>query len=209
MAYTPPGETRRRIYRFMKERLLAGQPPTIREVQEAFGFRSVESARAQLDMLVIEGLLIKEEGKSRGYRLPGRERPPALVPLLGRVQAGRLSEAMQEPEGYLSIDTRAKADELFALRVRGESMTGAGIMPGDVVVVRRQPEAEPGDIVVAMVGEEATVKTLRRKGGRWVLLPENPDFPPIIPPPQTLVILGKVIEVRRYLEKLALIEANS
>jgi repressor LexA len=82
-------------------------------------------------------------------------------------------------------------------------------MPDDIVVVRRQPEADPGDIVVAMVGDEATVKTLRRKGGRWVLLPENPDFPPIIPPPQSLVILGKVIEVRRYLEKLALIEANS
>ena len=209
MAYTPPGETRRRIYLFMKERLLAGQPPTIREVQEAFGFRSVESARAQMDLLVVEGLLIKEEGKSRGYRLPGHGRPPALVPLLGRVQAGRLSEAMQEPEGYLSIDTRSKAEDLFALRVRGESMTGAGIMPDDIVVVRRQPEADPGDIVVAMVGDEATVKTLRRKGGRWVLLPENPDFPPIIPPPQTLVILGKVIEVRRYLEKLALIEANS
>lgn len=209
MAYTPPGETRRRIYRFMRERLMAGLPPTIREVQEAFGFRSVESARAQLDALVHEGLLAKAEGKARGYRLPGRDRPPALVPLLGRVQAGRLSEAMQEPEGYLSIDTRTKNEELFALRVRGESMTGAGILPGDVVIVRRQPEAEPGDVVVAMVEDEATVKTLRRKGGRWILQPENSDFPPIIPPPQTLLILGKVVEVRRYLEKLALIEAGS
>ena len=78
-------------------------------------------------------------------------------------------------------------------------MTGAGILPDDVVVVRRQPRAEPGDIVVALVGDEATVKRLRIRDGRAELHPENPAFEPIVPDPDDLRLLGKVIEIRRYL----------
>ena len=80
-------------------------------------------------------------------------------------------------------------------------MIGAGILPGDIVVVRRQPSAESGDIVVALVGDEATVKTLRYRKGKIILCPENPDFEPIIPNQNNLVILGKIIEVRRFLEE--------
>jgi repressor LexA len=79
-------------------------------------------------------------------------------------------------------------------------MTGAGIMPGDIAVVRHQPTADPGDIVVALVGDEATVKRLRVNRGTIELHPDNPDFQPIIPDPSELVILGKVIEIRRYME---------
>jgi len=200
---TPPGQTRRQIHRFVRERLLEGRPPTVREVQQAFGFRSVQSAREHLETLVAEGKLSKVPGKARGYRLPrgGDAGPATLVPLLGRVQAGDLTTAVEDPDGgYLAVQTRAAGDELFALRVRGESMSGAGILPGDVVIARRQPTASSGDVVVALVGDEATVKTLRRRGRRIELHPHNPDFEPIVPDPAEVVLLGKVIEVRRFLE---------
>jgi len=200
---TPPGQTRRQVYRFVRERLFQGRPPTVREVQQAFGFRSVQSAREHLETLVAEGKLNKVPGQARGYRLPAsRDTGPAkLVPLLGRVQAGDLTTAVEEPDGgFLAVQSRAADDELFALRVRGESMSGAGILPGDVVVARRQSTASSGDVVVALVGDEATVKTLRRRGRRIELHPQNPDFEPIVPDPSDLVLLGKVIEVRRFLE---------
>jgi repressor LexA len=176
----------------------------VREVQEAFGFRSVQSAREHLEALVAEGRLAKERGKARGYRLPraGRPSPPTrLVPLLGRVPAGALDLAVEEVEGYLPVQTRRSTGELFGLRVKGESMIGAGILPGDVVVVRRQPKADSGDIVVALVGDEATVKRLRLRRRRVELHPENPDFEPIVPDPGEVTILGKVVELRRSLER--------
>ncbi len=205
MGRTPPGQTRERIFRFVQDRLLRGLPPTVREVQEAFGFRSVQTAREHLETLVKTGRLAKEKGKARGFRLPDSSTGPAaltrLVPLLGRVPAGSLDIAVEDREGYLPIQSRHAADDLFGLRVRGESMTGAGILPGDIVVVRRQPSADSGDIVVARVGDEATVKRLRIRGRRVELHPQNPAFAPIIPDPAELTLLGKVIEVRRYLEQ--------
>jgi len=200
MGRTPPGQTRERVFHLVRERLLAGEPPTVREVQQAFGFRSVQTAREHLEGLVREGRLDKEQGRSRGYRLPAAAGPPTvLVPLLGRVPAGSLDLAVEELEGYLPMQTRLPAGELFALRVRGESMTGAGILPGDAVIVRRQPSARTGEIVVALVGDEATVKRLRFRDKRVELQPENPDFEPIVVDPQDLMLLGKVVEVRRTL----------
>ena len=201
MGRTPAGETRERIYRFVRDRLLGGFPPTVREVKEAFGFRSVQTAREHLEALVDEGRLAKEAGKARGYRLGGDSRPTRLVPLLGRVPAGPLNIATEDLEGYLPIQGHRSGDDLFGLRVRGESMTGAGILPGDIVVVRRQPAADSGDIVVAHIGGEATVKRLRIRRNRVELHPENPAFEAIIPDPSDLTLLGKVIEVRRYLER--------
>ncbi len=198
---TPPGMTRQQVYNFVRDRLHRGMPPTVREVQDAFGFRSVQTAREHLETLVKEGRLIKEAGVARGYRLPShhRARPAVLVPLLGRVQAGALTTAVEEVDGYLSVEERT-GERLFALRVRGESMVGAGILEGDVVVVRQQDDADHGDIVVAIVGDEATVKRLWKKRGRLALSPENPDFEPIPCDPETLVLMGKVVEVRRYLD---------
>ena len=203
MGRTPPGQTRERVFRLVHERLLAGRPPTIREVQESFGFRSVQTAREHLEALVAEGRLSKQRGKSRGYGLPAgprREPPTVLVPLLGRVQAGALNPAIEDLEGYIPVRSRRSPAELFGLRVRGESMNGAGIFDGDVVVVRRQPRAESGEIVVALVRDEATVKRLRLRGKRVELQAENPDFEPIAPEPDELTLLGKVIEVRRHLD---------
>jgi repressor LexA len=201
MGRTPAGQTRERIYRFVRERLLGGFPPTVREVKEAFGFRSVQTAREHLEALVDEGRLTKEAGKARGYRLGGDSRSTRLVPLLGRVPAGPLNIATEDLEGYLPIQGHRSDDDLFGLRVRGESMTGAGILPGDIVVVRRQPAADSGDIVVALIGGEATVKRFRIRRNRVELHPENPAFEAIIPDPSELTLLGKVIEVRRYLER--------
>lgn len=199
MGRTPTGQTRERVQRFVVERLLRGQPPTVREVQEALGFRAVQSARAHLEALVREGRLVKQGGQSRGYRLPD-EPSTRFVPVLGRVPAGALKTAVEEREGYVVVQSRRPQDELFALRVRGESMSGAGILDGDVVVVRRQDVAESGDVVVALVGDEATVKRLRLRAGRAELHPENPAFEPIVAPAGELRLLGKVIEVRRRLE---------
>jgi repressor LexA len=214
MAHTPPGRTRERVYRFVQERLLAGRPPTVREVQEAMGFRAVQSAQAHLAALVEDGRLARDgNGASRGLRLPDAVRRgspvPVFVPVLGRVQAGALTLAVEDAEEAVAVQTRAPADGLFALRVRGDSMRGAGILEGDVVIVRRQDAADDGRIVVAMVGEEATVKRLRRVrlphgGTRVELHAENPDFAPIVleggPDAEPVRILGRVIEVRRVLD---------
>jgi repressor LexA len=193
MAHTPPGRTREQVWRFVRDRLLAGDPPTVREVQEAFGFRAVESARAHLAALVAEGRLEQDPGRARGWRLPSDGGPgaygagvPVMVPVLGRVQAGALTTALEEPEGMVAVMRRtgpasrrprtprrrgaatpsSPADDLFALHVRGDSMRDAGILDGDLVVVRRQETAADGEIVVALVGDEATVKRLRIAGRR-------------------------------------------
>jgi len=203
MGRTPAGQTRQRIFRFVSDRLSNGRPPTVREVQEAFGFKAVQTAREHLEALVSEGRLTKEQGKARSYRLPvssGGAAPAVMVPVLGRVPAGPFDLAVEDLEGYIPVRSHHDSNTLFGLRVHGDSMVGAGILAGDVVVVRRQPKADPGTIVVALVGEEATVKRLRLRGGLVELHPANPAYEPIVPAPEELTILGKVIEVRRYLE---------
>ena len=201
MGRTPAGETRERIFRFVRERLLAGQPPTTREVQKAFKFKAVQSARAHLETLVEEGRLAKQPGKARGYRLPRRgSMPTVLVPLLGRVPAGSLEAAVEDLEGYVPFQSRRSPGKLFGLRVKGESMIDAGILPGDLIIVRQQSNAESGQIVVALVEDEATVKTLRKRRNRIELHPANSKYPILLPDPHEVRILGKVIEVRRTLD---------
>lgn len=206
---TPPGETRELIYEFMRDRLLAGKPPTVREVQARFGFKAVQTAQAHLEQLVAEGRLNKAladyKGRARGYSLPESSvdhvHPPVFAPVLGAIQAGGLQAAIEDREGVVPVvrqSRRAGSEKLFALRVRGESMRDAGILPGDIVIVRQQNTAQPGDIVVAMVDDEATVKTFKLRRGRVVLQPENPEFEEIVP--DHVEILGKVVEVRRYID---------
>lgn len=203
----PPGETRARVLDFVRGRLQSGRPPTVREVQSALGFRAVQTAREHLERLVADGLLLKEEGLARGYRLPEQdEAPTLLVPLLGRVQAGDLTEAVEDREGFVPALVRRggkslRKEKLFALRVQGESMRDAGILHGDIVIVEPRADAANGDVVVARVAGEATVKTLRRVRGRIELHPANPDFEPIVPREgEEFQLVGKVLEVRRYLD---------
>ena len=204
MAYTQPGETRKKVYEFVRERILNGTPPTTREVQQKFGFRAIQSARQHLEALVSEGKLLKNSRKARSHQLPETKKvcSPNLIPMLGRVQAGDLTEALEFPNEYIPVQTRFDNRELFALTVEGESMLQAGILAGDTVIVRKQPTASTGDIVVAMVGEKATVKRYREKDGQVELHPENDSFEPINlqKEGEPFVLLGKVIEVRRNLE---------
>jgi repressor LexA len=229
---TPPGKTRERVYRFMRRRLLAGDPPSVRELQQAMGFSAVQTAQQHLKALVGEGRLLRPEGRARGYRLPetrfqkethaarsaafsGRTSGGRVsnhtfatqaVPLLGRVQAGGLTEAVEDPEGWLTLPSRFDASQLFALRVQGLSMSGAGILPGDIAIVRQQETAESGDVVVAMVDDEATIKRFYRRGRQLELQPENPDFEVIVPTEGSLKLLGKVVELRRYMDGVAPLE---
>lgn len=193
-------ETRERILAFVQERIVAGFPPTLREIQAEFGFRSVASARQHIDILVKEGRLARLENTTRGYRLPGAEepqRPVHRVPVLGAVQAGDFQPAVEDIETYVWVEGRYSPGEVFGLRVRGLSMRDAHILPGDIVIVQRQKQAEPGQIVVALVDDEATVKFFRRRGPRVELHPANSAFPILKPDPERLAILGRVVEVRR------------
>ncbi len=212
MPKTPPGQTRNRIFGFVRDRLLQGDSPSLREVQRHFGFRAVETVRAHLTALVGEGRLVKESGRSRGYRLP--KQLPSLasgqasrwnrlqpVPLLGEVAAGGFEEAIENPEGNLPVEIPASRDlsDYFALRVRGESMSGAGILPGDTVIVERRGAPVSGQIVVALLEEEATVKRLHLGRDGMELRPENPAFKTLRPPPGSCRILGRVVELRRQI----------
>jgi repressor LexA len=204
MARTPPGRTRARVLEFVRRRIESGRPPTLREVQEALGLRAVESARAHLMQLVEEGKLLKDDGVARGWRLPKEQTSRTRhVPVLGRVPAGAVSEAIEEQEGVVPFDLSRLSGtnhELFALRVHGESMRDAGILPGDLVIVDAKAQARHRDVVVARIDGDATVKRLVIAKGRPELHPENPAFDPIVPAPgDDFAILGKVIEVRRHL----------
>ena len=199
MAKTPAGETRARLRDFVLTRILGGAPPSVREVQDHFGFRSTATVREHLDALVEAGELAQESGRDRGYRIPGAFQP-AMVPILGRVQAGALNAALEDVTGYVAVRA-AQAQRSFALRVMGESMAGREIHDGDIVLVDRDARITPGDIVVALIDDEATIKTFRKQGRRIVLEAANPAYADIVPAPHStdFRILGRVFEVRREL----------
>jgi len=196
----------RRILDFIHETVQArGYPPTVREIGEAVGLTSSSSVHAQLANLERRGLLRRDPTKPRAMELRGRRRPRhdvVNVPLVGRISAGTPTLAQHEVEDYLPLPRDyAGEEEHFALRVRGDSMVGAGILDGDVVVVRRQEGADEGDVVAAMLPgpgeEEATVKRFHRAGDRLELVPDNPSMTPI--PFEAGAILGKVVAVLRKL----------
>jgi repressor LexA len=182
-----------------------GYPPTVREIGEAVGLASSSSVHAQLANLERRGLVKRDPTKPRAMELrgPGSSRRAAVeVPLVGRIAAGTALLADQNIEEYLTVPTGfAGADNHFALRVSGDSMTGAGIFDGDLVVLRRQDAADEGDIVAALLpgqGEdEATVKRFHKVGGRVMLVPENPAMEPFEMTEGR--ILGKVVAVLRKL----------
>lgn len=180
-----------------------GYPPSVREIGEAVGLKSPSTVHFHLKKLEAEGYILKADGKTRAITLPRQavaeevESRENQVPVLGSVAAGSPILAEECIEEYLTFDTNGLSGEHFALRVRGESMLYAGILPDDLVVVHRQETFREGDIVVALFEDEATVKTLHRENGHIWLLPENPDYQPI--DGEGCSLLGKVIAViRRY-----------
>ena len=183
-----------------------GYPPSVREIGEAVGLRSPSTVHFHLKKLADAGAIEIGAGKGRAITLtpsaapaaaPMPEAPAGRVPIVGNVAAGSPILAQECIEDYLTFDTGGLTGEHFALRVRGESMRYAGILPGDLVVVHQQQDARSGEIVVALFEDEATVKTLRRRDGHTWLMPENPDYEPI--DGDGCTILGKVVAVvRRY-----------
>jgi repressor LexA len=190
-----------------------GYPPTVREIGEAVGLASPSTVHAHLANLERAGLLKRDPTKPRALELTGqrrREPEPARpgvdarsLPLVGQIAAGGPLLAEQNIEDYVSVPAPlSRGGEEFLLRVRGDSMIQAGILDGDIVVVRRQQDARNGDIVVALAGEdeaadEATVKRFFRENGRIRLQPENDALEPIYAP--HVQILGKVTGVFRTL----------
>ena len=174
-----------------------GYPPSVREIGEAVGLKSPSTVHFHLKHLEEAGVIEKGAGKGRAITLTETSVQEDRVPIVGNVAAGSPILAEECIEDYLTFDTGGRAGEYFALRVRGESMLNAGILPGDLVVVRRQQVANNGEIVVAMIGDEATVKRFSRQNGHIWLLPENEAYSPI--DGTYAQILGKVAAVvRRY-----------
>jgi len=194
----------RRILEFISHTVHErGYPPTVREIGEAVGLTSSSSVHAQLANLERRGHLTKDPAKPRAMTLSEPRAEGVVVPLLGRIAAGAPVMAAEHVEEYLTVPMGfAGGDGHFALRVSGESMVGAGILDGDVVVVRGQDDADDGDVVAVLLPgpaeDEATVKRLRREKGRVVLVPENPALEPFEMDP-TGRILGKVVAVLRKL----------
>ena len=180
-----------------------GYPPSVREIGAAVGLKSPSTVHFHMKGLEEAGVIIKAEGKTRAISLPGAtvsEEPTEQanrVPIIGNVAAGAPILAQECIEDYLPFDTNGLAGEHFALKVRGESMLNAGILPNDLVVVHQQQDARNGEIVVAMFEDEATVKTLLRRDGHTWRMPENDAYAPI--DGNHAQIIGKVVGVvRRY-----------
>ena len=210
-------EMQQRIYQFLLSYLAEhGYAPSIRDICDAVGLKSPSTVHFHLKNLAELGYIEKSAFKGRAIvpvnreavktaepqpqpqvekaaELPAAE--PAQVPIVGNVAAGSPILAQECIEDYLTFDTGGREGEYFALRVRGESMLGLGILPGDLVVVHQQQTARNGEIVVALLEDEATVKTLSRKDGKIWLLPANPDYRPIDGTDCT--IMGKVVAVVR------------
>ncbi|MCI9648938.1 transcriptional repressor LexA [Oscillibacter sp.] len=190
----------RRIYDYIAACIQEqGYAPSVREIGEAVGLKSPSTVHFHLKRLEEAGVIAKGAGKGRAIALTEqaqRPQPEERIPIVGNVAAGSPILAEECIEDYLTFDTGGHGEEYFALRVRGESMLNAGILPGDLVVVRRQQTANNGEIVVALLEDEATVKRLSRRNGKTWLLPENDDYSPIDGTYAT--IMGKVTAVVRW-----------
>lgn len=188
---------REKIYSYIKERLSGGFSPTVREICEHLNIPSTSTVHSDLKHLTHKGLIEMTEGLNRTIRLPGAA--GLQVPLVGTVTAGVPILAMQNIEQYIPVALSGHSpEELFALRVQGDSMVNAAIMDGDIVVVESTPVAENSQIVVAMIDDEATVKRYYKENGHYRLQPENDSYDPIIVP--EVDILGKVLAVMRFYE---------
>lgn len=195
-----------------------GYPPSVREICQALGLKSTSTVHGHLARLARKGYIRRDPSKPRAIEvlrrdddtlrpaepdgIPGglsaRPRESYWIPLVGRVTAGQPILAVENVEGWIPLSPEwAKHGRLFALRVRGDSMRNAGILDGDWLVVRRQETAENGDIVVALIDDEATVKRFYKEANAIRLQPENEAYPPIIT--RRASILGKVVALFRDL----------
>lgn len=191
-------EIKNAVYNYLVEALSEGLPPTVREIRENVGIKSTSTVHSILGKLEEEGYISRDSHSSRAIRIE-KMGASSMVPVLGKVTAGQPILAVEEIEDYIPypVDNRFSSS-LFALRVSGLSMRDAGILDGDIIVADKDLSVKNGDIVVALIEDEATVKRLVNKAGEApYLMPENPDFDPIYA--EHIDILGKVIgSFRKY-----------
>ena len=182
------------VNQFIREN---GYAPSVREIGAAVGLRSTASVSYHLNQMQEKGLLQAPAGKGKKRAVVTSVRP-GQIPVIGVVTAGLPILAVEEVEDYVPFSggSMYPAGELFALRVSGTSMINAGILDRDVVIVRRTNTAQNGDVVVALIGDEATVKRIYMESDHIRLQPENPEFEPIIV--KEAIVLGKVISLVRY-----------
>lgn len=188
----------RQVYEYIRQRIEDGFAPTVREICAELGIRSTSTVFRCINKLAAAGLLEKSENQNRAIKLPGKG--GKRVPVVGTVAAGVPITAVENITDYISFMPDKSYDgELFALKVRGDSMINAAILDGDTVIVEQCPTAENGEIVVALVdGEDATVKTFYKENGHFRLQPENDQMEPFIL--DEVAILGKVVAVIRYFD---------
>ena len=195
-------DKQRAVLEHIKERISQrGHSPTIREIGEKFGISSTNGVRLHINALIRKGYLKKQAFISRGLELTqSLVGEVGRLPLVGSVPAGVPIDAIENHEGEIAVDMSfLPKGESFTLRVTGDSMKEAGIFDNDIVIVQKQQIAQKGDIVVAIIGEEATVKRYFPEGKRIRLQPENDDFEPIIVDKRSgeFRIAGKVVGLMR------------
>lgn len=183
------------LVKFIKKQ---GYPPTVREIGEHFGFLW-PAARGHLRALEKKGFIRINQLKSRGIEIKGiTETQGFRLPVIGKVAAGKPILAVEDIESHILIDkTLFKTENAFSLKIKGESMIDAGIHDGDYVIVQPQTSIESGEIAVALIGDEATVKKIYIKKTQIILKPENKDMKPVTYNPENIKIIGRVIGVIR------------
>lgn len=185
------------VLEYINDRINEGVPPSVREICGDLGIKSTSTVHKYLKLLEEEGYIQRDQNLNRSIKMPGS--CTTKVPLLGVVTAGQPILAVEQIEEYIPFKSRYGSEkDLFALRVRGESMLNAGILDGDIIVSRKVSNAENGAIVVALVEDEATVKRFYKEHGYFRLQPENDAFEPILV--DEVQILGRVISVMRFYE---------
>lgn len=202
MAYGKISDKQREILEFIKSEILhRGYPPAVRDICEAVHLKSTSSVHSHLETLEKNGYIRRDPTKPRAIEIMDDtfnllRREVVNVPVLGRVAAGEPLFASENIESYFPIPAEyMPKEEAFMLQVKGDSMVNAGILDGDHIMVRSQPTAENGDVVVALIGDSATVKTFYKENGCYRLQPENDTMDPIIV--KECMILGKVFGVMR------------
>ena len=191
-------ENQRKILEFIRKEIeTKGYPPSVREICQAVGLKSTSTVHAHLNQLEEQGVIRRDATKPRALEvLDNPLSKGRTVPLVGKVTAGLPILAIENIEDYVVFpQDMLGRDDVFALRVQGDSMIEAGILDGDIIIVRRQETAENGDIVVAMIGDEATVKRIFYEKGRVRLQPENASMQPIYA--DHVQVLGKLAALFR------------
>ena len=192
-------EIEAKILKYITESIRTdGYSPSVRDIQRSLGIKSTSTAQLYINRLEEKGYITKANCKSRSIRLNEEMLPFGRVPILGRITAGMPILATENFEGYINFaaeTVHCRPEDLFALRVSGESMREAGIMDGDIVIVEKTPYAQNGQIVVAMIDDSATVKTFYRENGHFRLQQENHTMQPIIA--YDVSVMGRVVASMR------------